>query len=244
MHRRGRHYFTLVEVLIAMTLTLLAMTTLAYVLRQVDQIDRQIEGKQQLIFVLRYAEGRLAMTLPRTSEPPHSNNQKKSPFFFASGSSSGVPYTEGSDYLLFTYRSEENAGSDFGGTVLARLFVDDSGTLTLAQWPHWQHWSDDRPPPLHLERLMDNVAKMQFLFFVPPELETEKSFMTQSLPRSGFEMEPLPESDDWLQEWKTEYFRLPALVKIILTIKGKEDPETFIFPLLNSDMPIVYTGGK
>lgn len=62
---KRRQFFTLLETLIAMTLTIAVLTTMAYFYKQIDAINNAGEILQKESFKMRYVEDRLMAIFPR-----------------------------------------------------------------------------------------------------------------------------------------------------------------------------------
>lgn len=145
-HRKAN--FTLLEVLIALGLTLLILTTLlsAYLNAERTSLWWQKEEKEQ--FTLRFFTHRLTEVFNHLAEI----DQNKS-FFLTTESG-----------LIFSYDNGASFDRLFSGPVLGRLFIDPRGDLYLITWPEKELWGDSGIPPFHREVLMKGVASMQLSF--------------------------------------------------------------------------------
>lgn len=217
-----RSPMTIIEVLISMALTMLAITTLLYFYYQVDEINRSIEKVQETSFQSRYLEGRLAAILPRTL----GENDPSKDFIFATTDGKPGLTKGGWPTLLFMYDNGVDLNPDFSNNVLGRLYVSEKGDLMLAMWPAPGRWRSDQPVPMRKELLFEGVEGMAFSFFIPPQKDRKTKV----------------EGEGWVEEWKQEYKQLPALVSIDLTVEreGEKVVLNYVFPLANARDAIKY----
>lgn len=234
--RINRRRITLIEVLIAMALTMMIMTTLAYFYRQIDQINQETEIQQEKLFGQLYLSTRLSDVIPKIVSP---SNEKKDFYFFQTNSGNTF-MKEGSPNLVFTFDNGVKLDPQFSNHVLGRLFVDKRNRLCLAVWPSPYRWEEFHPPSIKCEVLEENIAELEFEFYIPPkrDLETvwKQAKMNVKIPE-GF---PQSEAGEWLKEWPASYEQLPAMLKLNMksTVTGK--PFTLTFPLPNSNFFILY----
>src|SRR5690242_8173883 len=126
LHLYKKKHFSMIELLVAMTLTVLVLTTLSFFHRYLDSLNTQIDSAQHENFQLRYLENRLSHVFsraienqektdeqppppasgsappapaPQTQSPRNEKKQKKPFYFFSSHS---APFTNSkSSSLLF-----------------------------------------------------------------------------------------------------------------------------------------------
>ncbi len=115
--------------------------------------------------------------------------------------------------------------------MLAKLFVDSEGQLTLLTWPVPARFEDPEPP-MRQEVLLSNVEDVKFWLY-------------RAIPRDKKGLETNPEAktgeyNQWFSEWPVEERELPALLKIVVVIKGKEEPVVYAFMLPNASEHIFY----
>ncbi len=225
MIRRTQH-MTLIEVLIAMALTMVIFMALTYFYQDIDGLNRSQEKAQLASFQLSYVENRLSHILPKAVS---SSDKKKDFAFFTSSDANGL-LKSGSPSLVFTFDEGIVLNSHFANHVLGRLFLDQNGNFTLATWPSIKRWEPQKAPPMKKEILMENVESIAFEFYVPPTKGQQKDV----------EKVIIDPKNDWHKEWKAEYKKLPAIVKVLIQKVGDEKPYPFIFPLDNTDMIIIY----
>lgn len=233
---------TLLEMVIAMALTVLVMTTLTFFYQQVGAIGSEVDRLKTDEFYMRYLENRLAYILPRVV------SQGDSEFAFFSVGDEGIA-KPGSQSLIFTFDNGASLSKSVSNTVIARLYLDRDGRLMLAYWPtpkHIERFGGE--PQIKKEVLFEGADSLAFEFFVAPD----KGKRTEQ--RSGG-AEP-EEKGDWRKErWIKEFKAPPLMVRVILTLPSKRQHLTegflnlhegrpaliFTFPIINKKTPhIVY----
>lgn len=148
MHLHKKLKFTLLEVLIALGLTLLILSTLMSVYLNTERTSAWWKKEEKEQFTLRFFTHRLTEVFNHLLEI----DQKKS-FFLTTESG-----------LIFSYDNGASLDSLFSGPVLGRLFIDPRGDLYLITWPERELWGDSGIPPYHREVLFRNVASLQLSF--------------------------------------------------------------------------------
>jgi hypothetical protein len=145
-----RASFTLLEVLISLTLTTIILGVLLSAYFQAESLSRDGERLQREIQPKRALSARLDEIFIDL-EPPKQNEQ----FFFTP--------VEGE--LLFSYHNGANLDPSFSGEVLGRLFVDDKGHLVMLTWPPRKLWPEGGFPPFRREVLLEEIETIAFRFF-------------------------------------------------------------------------------
>lgn len=241
-HKTVKRHVTLLEVMIAMFLTAIVLGTLLFFYKQTSMIGIDIDKIKAEHFNLRYVENRLSAILPRTI---NEKNKKEFTFFSLNDDSIGMP---GSQSLIFAFDNDVSRDSVFSNNVIGRIFVDKQGRLTLAYWPTPQRHEKGTPIPIKKEILLEGVDSLSFEFFIPPERKDDKP---QGKPsekiseKSSEKPSPEPKGGWRKQLWSKEFNTIPAMIKLHVGLKngkGKKDKESvsFIFPLVNSPIPIIY----
>lgn len=230
-----KRHVSLLEVLIAMVLTILVLTTLLFFYQQISVISIDIDKVKAEHFQLRYVENRLSAILPRTIN----EKDKKSDFVFFSFNDEGTGMN-GTQNLIFTFDNDVSRDSAFSNHVIGRLYVDKDGFLTLAYWPSPKRHEKGSPIPMKKEVLLEGVESLDFEFFIPPEKSGEAS-----LAKASENPSPEPKGAWRKQLWLKDYKKLPAMVKLNIKLKDvngeeKKDSLTFVFPLVNSRTPVIY----
>lgn len=234
-----KRYITFLELLIAMALTSLILTVLFYFYRDIDWLNQDMEKSQQEAFRLSYVQNRLADVLPSAISP---RTAEEDFFFFVSTDAGGL-LKPGNPSLVFTYNFGPNRDPQFAGHVLGRLYLDTHNNLSLSTLPSPARWSHASTLKIKNEILMQDVESLAFSFYVPPQ--RERSQAGNKAPKGSFgkgknQAADIQPKDAWHNDWKSDYHQLPAIVKVILKIKNKEEPVTFAYPLPLSDFVIVY----
>jgi len=226
----SRRHMTLLEVMIAMGLAVMVLTTLTYFYSDIDSLNREMERIQKESFHNLYVENRLSMILPRAV----SERDSKKDFYFFTSTTPGGFFKAGSTNLVFTFDNGVMLDKDFSNHVLARLYLDPQNRLCLATWPSPKRWNPVGLTSMKKEVLLENVEQLQFSFYVPPEKDRSKW---------GVASKPLEIKGPWVNEWRSEYKQLPTLIKVELVKKvGKEEkPMTFAFSLPNAEKFIIYS---
>lgn len=237
-HRRKRA-MTLLEVMIAMVLTMLLLSTLSYMFLFVEKINQQSESKQERAFASLYLEERLNYLLRHAYSPRSVDHHY---YFFTSQTQDGALFKPGTSSLVFSFDNGNVVNKPFAGHVIGRLYVNHMSQLVLAVWPLPTD-QKKQDSPVHKEVLLNNVSSLEFFFLVPPLVDRSfiheqagkkqlKKMLVKELPQPGFDH----------RQWRSDYPSLPAVVKI--QIKQDQNPLTFSIPLPHSDLTIVYGGGK
>lgn len=229
--KKSKRHVTLIEVIIAMSLTMIILSTLTYFYREMALLDAMGERQQQKNFQMLYVGNRLMTSIPKTVD----NNKKD--FAFFTPRDIDPMFMSGSPSLIFTFDNCVKLDPLFANNVLGRLYLDNQGRLILAKWPSPIRWKDQRPP-LKKEVLMEGVKQMEFAFFSSPSRgKRAKNYQKQS-PTD----QPFPAGEWAFSEWKKDYEQLPLMMKITLTMEDDDTEYVFAFPLPNAKEPVIYLG--
>ncbi|MEI8364845.1 MAG: hypothetical protein WCF65_00345 [Parachlamydiaceae bacterium] len=242
----SRRPFTLIEMIVALALTVLVLSALTFFYRQITQIDIETERVMADNFQLRYAETRLAKIIPRAVPA----NNKNSDFVFFSVGNSGLT-KPGSQSLIFTFDNDVSLAKEFSNNALARIYLDPNGTLMLAYWPSPKRWHGAHLPPMKKEVLLENVENLTFEFYIAPYREKQKKNdiekkgssdeKNKDTPTKKEPPSPEPQGTWSKQLWLVEYQQLPAMVRVIVTLHKRDKPMIFAFPLPNTKTHIIYS---
>jgi type II secretory pathway component PulJ len=234
---KTKRFITFIELLIAMVLTSLVLTFLFYFYRDIDWLNQDMEKSQKSAFRLAYVQNRLADVLshavsPRTNEGDF--------FFYVSQDANGLLKATNPS-LVFTYDFGANRDPQFANHVLGRLYISTNGHLCLATLPSPARWPAGGHLKMKNEILMENVESLSFAFYVPPQKENSQAGnrAPKGKKQAGAAVDIQPK-DSWHSDWKSDYNQLPAMVKVILKIKNREEPLVFVYPLPLSNFVIVY----
>lgn len=231
-----RRLMTLLEVLIAISLTALLLGLLMVFYRDQDLINQKLDALEQEAFRMMYVENRLSQILPRIITP---YDVKDDFYFFTSSDANGL-LKPGQQSLVFTYDNGNELEKSFSNHVLGRLYIDKDDRLCFASMPSPLRW--EHPIPVNLEVLMEGVADLQFEFYVPPDKnrsEILKQAKSKKAQNTADDLPDITPKNHWHSSWKPEYKQLPAIIRIKLTLKQGQEME-YAFPLPNTDMVIMY----
>lgn len=199
-------YFTLLEVLISLGLTLLIFTVLLGAYLEAERSAAWWQKEEENLFPEKYLQQRLGEIFRQLIEA----DQEKS-FFYTTASLPDLFGPETAS-LVFSYDNQVVIDPTLSSDVLGRLFVDLKGNLVLLTLPSKELWGEGTLPHFHYEILMPNVAQLHFEFFHLPQGENggEKGW----------------KSDGWSKELKY----LPGVIKLLIQTKeGKS--MIFLFPV-------------
>jgi len=233
--RISRRLFTLIEVIIALSLTAIVMTSLTYFYMQIQEINNKTENSLREIYRFSYLESRLANVIPKAISECSPKNDFA--FFTTLGNSSEY-FKHGTSNLIFTYDNGIDLNKQFSNHVLARLFLDNQNRLVLATWPSFKRWKAGTNPPMKKEILLENVDNLTFSFFIPPTMDRTRVIKISENVKKKKLFIPGP-AGSWVTDWKSEYYELPAMMKVQIQTKGEN--MVFTFPLPNSNNVIFYT---
>ncbi len=200
-----RIFFTLLEVLIALGLTLLILSSLLASYLSIEKSAAWWKREENELFAERFFTKRLVEVFSHLEEIDQNTK-----FFFTTDSTAGWQLP-GTMSLIFSYDNEASMDKALSGKVLGRIFVDTEGNVTLLTWPDRESWKNIGMPPSHREVLMRKVKGLRFAFF---------NLATDETTSAG---------------WKTEGFskdqkELPGAIKMLIT--DHEDKErVYYFPI-------------
>lgn len=226
------HNFLLLEVLIAMALSMILLSTLMAFYFEINRINLALEKEQNASFQNLLLSTRLAEVLPRTISG-------KDLLFYTSNV--GV-LGSGSSALTFLFDNDIKLDPNFSNNVVGRLYVNDSHQLCLAIWPSFTRWNDFEIPPVKQEILLSGVNHLSFEFYVPPH-KNRKSILVNNKEIAAYkdnEFLKLNPLGEWKTEWQQEYQELPAIIKLKLNLIGNKEPIILMYPLPKSHLIIVY----
>ncbi|NGX57617.1 MAG: hypothetical protein K940chlam3_00510 [Chlamydiae bacterium] len=225
--KKSKRCITLLELLIAIGLMSILLTALLGYYEQSTRAQVTIQKALQKNFQFLYTQYRLNQIIPTTLNPGQ-DTQNVGIYFFTKPAEI---FEEKSQSLIFTYDNGTGAGSLFSNEVLGKLFVDQHERLVLLTWPAPKR-SPDPDPPMRTEVLQENVEKLDFIFYkpIPPE-------------KKRLRIDPervVGDYDKDLPSWSSEEKDLPALIRILVKIKDREEPIEYAFLLSNTSTPVNY----
>jgi hypothetical protein len=230
----------LLELMIAMGLTLVILSSLMFFYHQVNLINAEMDREQNESFKKLYLENRLANILPKTV----SSTDPSTDFHFFTSQDMGGLFKQGMPSLVFSFDNCVQLDKQMSYHVIGRVFLDQDGNLMLAKWPVEKRWKENETPPMTKEVLLDNVENLSFSFFIPPD-KAKKALTEEKQPQPTQVKLEIPQElkGRWVEVWNKEYHQLPAIVKMMMTRKdrfGKDEVLTFAFPLPNALNPVTY----
>lgn len=234
VYKTSRRFFTLIEVLIALGLTTLIMSTLTYFYFQIQTINNKTEQSLKKLYGLSYLENRLMEVIPKAL----AENSSKNEFFFYTTDVNNELSKPGSPSLVFMYDNGIDINKALSNNTLGKLFVSTKGELILATLPSPKRWKEGTPPPMIKEVLIDNVESISLSFFVAPAMERGRVSKISSAVEKKKLYKPEPPLT-WIKDWKYEFYELPAMMKLI--IQRPNEKIEYTFPLPNSTRTLYYT---
>lgn len=217
-----RPKFTLIEVLVALTLTGLLLSALFGVYWQIQVATRVGLKAEERNFHLLYAQMRLTQVLSAIEADTQKRGEKQAEYFFY--------LSENPQALTFTYDNGTGAGADFSNSVIGKLLLNNKEQLVLYTWPAISRHPEENPP-FRKEILLEKVLSVEYSFYRPPQPKME-----------GRDIDPGNTSDGYntfTDFWPLERYAAPAVIK--MTIEQKElKPITFTFAMPSQTQRIVY----
>lgn len=215
--------FTLIEVLIATTLTSVMLYMLLSIYSQCQKIDRQNSQTRQLSYEMQMLASKLSSIIPFT----YYDHGKPNHYFFFT---SNEPYNPNSQSLVFCFNNGSQYDKPFSSDVIARLYLDEQRHLALAIWPHKASWKEGSLPIAKKQILLEEVEELSFEFFAtPPKEFSSIESLGQGVPDT---------TENLISEWKKEYQTTPATVHIHITKNG--ETKTLSYAIIRRPQPIIY----
>lgn len=212
-----RRMMTFLEVLIAMGLTMVLLTSLTFFYRQVSDINSRAEKLEKLAFEQSYIEMRLARIFSQAIVPDNKN------FFF---------YTGDNNHLILSFKNGIHFDKKMTNDVLGRLYLDKNHNLCLALWPSPDRWKEGDKESIEMKKeiLLCDVESLSYEFYVPPERDRSR------IAKIILNIEP---KGAWHKEWSRDYKQLPAMIRIHIKRKSGE-LLTFAYPIPKSNLVVMY----
>lgn len=215
-----KSHLTLIEVMIALTLLSLLLTTLFGVYQHIESLHQLLHKDQKTGLRMLYVQHRLSEVIPNAV-----SRKVKEAYFYNTSN----PYNS----LVFVYDNGADPNPKFSGYVLGRLYLDPQSKLCLVTWPSVKTDSNANPE-MRKEILLEKVKDLSFSFYVPPKEEklTVDPAKTNERPTQWY--------PDWPMEMvNTDEISLPGMIKIKIQVEGNQEI-TFAFVLPNSERSIMY----
>ena len=220
---RRRSFFTLIEMMVSLTLLALLLSTLFLWYRHLtlgkgERVKQEWKYKEES-----YLDLQLSKILPKANLKP---------CFFTTMSDQNVV---NGNSLVFTFDNGAQEEKELSGTVLGRLFLDcKSKTLCLGIWPAPE---TREKTPCRTRVLLNDVRSVSFNFYYPPDprkLGVDPEKIGTSYPREG-----------WQPEWSPEFHLLPPMMQLIVHRENDLKALELCYDLpLSSVSRIVYKEGS
>lgn len=266
MMRLRSAYFTLIEVMIAFSLVSILITMLMGFYWQMNVLQVESDQLRRESFQLRFLQSRLSEVLSRAVPPsplptaqdlvwdPATKKEPKIPeafFYVSERDEAGVL---ASPSLVFSYDNGKDLDPLFCGVVLARIFCvekDKKGQLWLITWPRPS--CSVNTSLARRELLMPNVRRIQIECYQPPTrveqipvVAAASTTPATGAPPATQEIPESPPENTWVRFWRVGYRKLPAIIKIVVSLAPERGPLPaedliFYFPFPNSKNPIIIT---
>lgn len=216
-----KRFFTLMELLIALSLAVMITGVLLYYYYQMSKVSVLSDQATVKAFRMRYLQDRL-QDLSLRMIPPKDKNS----YFLVGNNLPSIFQSEGAN-LIFSYNNGVVFDQNLSNEVLGRLFVDPKGKLILMTWPSRDKWEPHSIPPFHKEILAENVKRVDFDFFIGSSDPREQS---------PYELSP----GRWEHNWRREFKALPAMIRFKVTFGEQTKPVIFSFPLSGKQTVVNY----
>ena len=225
-----KQHITLLEVLIAMGLLSILLTAVFSIYSQISLIEIEAKKDREENFRILYAQYRLSKVIPNTLDIV---GEEPLPFYMDYQS---TPYHTG-DSLVFVYDNKVDGNPEFSNALLARLYVDLNGNLSIATWP-WKSNPAEGTVAMRREILLENVKEVNLLFYAAQKREErKKAILTGDEALLG----------GWHSNWPLETINpdeapgIPAIIKMNILIENEEKPIELTYVLPNANESILYT---
>ncbi len=259
-----KKHFTLLEVLIALSLSAVIMTSLLFFYRYLSEMSQAVNRIEIENFQARMVQSRLAQAFyqiegepfkadskgkNQSLKPPQQRGQDNNQE--AENPPTEQEKTQEKDKFVFFTGDDEGILKPDSFTL---TFLFDNGPSINTPFANtvlakifvdkdnrlimalWPHPKlwSTMKPPMNLEVLMENVDKVTYKFYVPMKDPKEN------------EQNPNPElrPGSWVDQWRREYGQIPGIVKVEVHSKeanGKPKMTTFAYPLIDKTKVIEYT---
>ncbi len=224
-HSSRKLKMTLLEMLIAIGLLSILLTTVLGIYQNMNWLQQEIGNSQKRKFNLLYVQYRLAEVLPLArAKQKEAVGKKPHDFYF---------YTMDADHnsrfqsLVITYDNGIST-PDFSNEVIGKLFVDKENRLCLVTWPAIERESGPHIP-MRKEVLLENVEEIGFAFYLAPRTSKETNPIDATVEKLY---------NAWHLQWPLDGMNpdevsLPPLMRMLVKVsKEKGESETFLFAFL------------
>jgi hypothetical protein len=206
-----KHSISLIEVIVSLGLLSLLLSTLFFWHHLTLKQKQEFNARKGPLLEERYAHQRLQNIL---------------------GKADVTMCTTYPDHsLVFLFDRGPCEIPELSGKLLGRLYVDTARhTLCLGVWPN-PH--SEKTEPSQTTILLNDVLECSFHFYFPPD-----PFKQPVNPEEVGKCRP---RDGWQEEWRGEYWTLPALIKMCIKRPSKKEPFAYTIDyLFDFSFPVVY----
>lgn len=226
-----KSFVTLLEVIIAMALLSILLTSLFSMLAYTSAAQKMADSARDASFQELYVQHRLESVIPQIVGKNNEILTKPLLYIAQDGPFRGQS-------LVFVFDNDVGGDPDFSNEVLARLFVDRDGRFILMMWPTLER-DASVSPPMQQEILLEGVKEIKFSFFRPPK-EEGKDLVIKSSEEIGKWVSEWPIDQKSIDQGKKEEIELPSMIRIRLMMENDTEKE-FGYVLIHSSQKVLYT---
>jgi hypothetical protein len=224
MKQRRRRFFTLIEVLIALTLMAFLSTTLFFWVRFALTTNRSFQDSKWVYLEERYCRERLEELFSKSVYDLKSPLEEKHTFYSRENS------------CVFVTDLGTNPSPLLSKHVLIELYLTDDHLLAATLWPVPIKDKKIATDPSLTLPLLSAVDKIELSFYCPPD--------PSPLIVKPAEIGPYKPTSGWNSVWKKEAECRPALIKLVIHRQkiGSEAAHklVFLFETDASNHPIIF----
>lgn len=208
---------TLIELMIGCTLLAVLLSLLFGLLREIKLGEKEILAERERLVLLQRLEVRLDQLLLRSVAAQKGDN----PIF----------YTDPEGGLVFITEVGATFDPPLVDRVLCRLYLHE-GSLVAESWPDPEKFGTS-PQIMRREILIPKVDRISWKFFSPPKLDV----VIDSPRVAENEEKQDPPVDEWVEDWKIGYQKIPPLLQLTIA-RDKEEVLTYMTFLPSTGMPL------
>jgi hypothetical protein len=241
MQAKRKLYFSMIEVLVAMGLAMSAFAALMGFYAYVSYMGKRGKEIEKQSFETLYLQNRLAELLPQAIPYYKSTKKKKESAELKTNYNFFTSQYGNSPGLTFLFNNGGSNNSTFSGVALGKIYLNTKKQLVFALFPSPLRWEPSGVPPMKTEVLAEGVDRIAWSFFSGMDVNRDLMWKDIGVQVNDDKNRMLTEQmpmGQWIPEWKNEYRKLPALVKLEV-YKGQQRTQ-FVFPLSMSEIMIAY----
>lgn len=218
--RIRKTFFSLIETLIAFSLTMILITTVFGIYQYIEFTHIRLEKMRSENLRIQYVKNRLKNVLTKIVSPNSPGS-----YFYTKTDESNTSHK----VLIFTYDRGVDIHPEFSNHVISTLHIDKENQLALTTWPSPTRWTEEKFP-IQKEILLENVLQLDFSFYAPPVKDNKTTTTFAKPSESNDSSSSQPYWGEWQDEWYKEYEDIPALIKVKITREAeKNNPTNEIF---------------